>query len=340
VLLLVLAGVLWSGPLAAHAKAVLLISQVLPQVPIKPLYLLTKAPVHTRLTLASPYGPIVADLFRPVPRFGAIGAHTEPAILLVMGVKAQESDKKLLLSFAQTLSRLGYVVMWPRLRALDQGMSLPEKPETVVVGMRYLKGLTTVAARRISIVGFSVGGSLAFVAATDPRIRPDVHALVFFGGYYDIDDYLVSLATHTSTFHGKTMAWRPDPQAVGYAKKLLRTAHDWDVARIFGVRTRTQAEAILRAAPAQELTALRALSPSLHLKEFRAPIFILHATGDAFVPYLQSVKLDQALPSTLVKAYLISNLFDHTHPKAIVSLDALQGAIKLYGFLYDTLRYL
>ena len=36
VLLLVLAGVLWSGPLVAHARAVLLISQVLPQVPVKP----------------------------------------------------------------------------------------------------------------------------------------------------------------------------------------------------------------------------------------------------------------------------------------------------------------
>ena len=340
VLLLVLVGVLWSGPLAAHAKAVLLIAQVLPQVPVKPLSLLTNAPVHTRLTLASPYGPIVADLFRPVPRFGGIGAHAEPAILLVMGVKTKESDKRLLLSFAQTLSRLGYVVMWSRLRALDQGSDMPEKPETVVVSVRYLKGLTPVAARRISIVGFSVGGSLGFVAATDPRIRADVHALAFFGGYYDIDDYLVSLATHTSTVHGKTMAWRPDPQAVGYVKKLLQTARAWHVARIFGVRTRAQAEAILRAAPAHELAALRALSPSLRLKEFRTPIFILHAAGDAFVPYVQSVKLDQALPPTIVKAYLISNLFEHTHPKAIVSLAALQGVLKLYGFLYDTLRYL
>src|ERR687886_2568670 len=109
VLLLLLAGVLWSGPLVAHAKAILLISQVLPQVPVKPLDLLTNAPVHTRLTLASSYGPVVADLFRPVPRFGGIGAHAEPAILLVMGVKAKASDKMLLLSFAQSVSRLGYV---------------------------------------------------------------------------------------------------------------------------------------------------------------------------------------------------------------------------------------
>ena len=133
---------------------------------------------------------------------------------------------------------------------------------------------------------------------------------------------------------------RPDPQAVSYAKKLLQTAHAGDVARIFGVRTRARAEAILRAAPAPELAALRALSPTLHLKEFRTPIFILHAQGDSFVPYLQSVKLDQALPPTMVKAYLISDLFAHTHPKAIVSLDALQGALKLYGFLYDGLSYL
>ena len=42
-------------------------------------------------------------------------------------------------------------------------MSLPEKRETVIVSVRYLKGLTIVAPRRISIVGISVGSSLAFV---------------------------------------------------------------------------------------------------------------------------------------------------------------------------------
>lgn len=340
VAVLVLVGLLSFGPGQTHVKAALLITEVFPQAPIKPLDLLTNAPAHTQLTLGSPHGPIVADVFQPRPRFGVAGSRSQPAIILAMGVRTKASDRVMLLGLASTLSRLGYVVMWPRLRMLDHGGDLPEQPATFIAAIASLKGLAVVAPRRISILGFSVGSSLGFIAATDPRVRVSVHGLVFFGGYYDVFDFLISLATHTSRFDGKTIAWRPDHEATSYVQTLLRAEGAWGILRIFRAHTRTEALALLHAAPARELATLRAVSPSDHLRAFGTRIFILHDRGDHFVPYLEAAKLNRALPPAVTRTYLISDLFEHTHPKGGLSWQAVGGALDLYGFLHAALSYL
>ena len=335
--LVVVAGLLWEHSIETNAKSVLLISQLLPQIPLKPLDALTNKPAHLHFTISSAHGPIVIDLFRPVPHFGSIGAHSAPAIIFAMGVKAKPSDKKMLLSFTETFSRLGYVVMWPRLATLDQGSPLPETPDTFVSSVLYLRGQKIVDPRRVSIIGLSIGSSMGLIAAADSRIRGDVHVLGWFGGTYDVFDYLVGLATHTSTFDGKTIAWQPDREATSFVKHMLRAEHATAIARIFTARTPAQAWAILRAAPEAELNQLREIDPALHLKDFKADVFILHDQSDHFVSYLESVKLHQALPTDLMKTYLISNLFEHTHPKSGVSLSLLTGAVSLYGLLHDLL---
>lgn len=327
----------WTPASRGHVKAMLLLTQVLPQIPVKPLGLLTDTPAYRRVTLDSPHGPIVADMFTPVPRFGGIAARSEPALMLAMGVKTKASDRVQLLALARTFSRLGYVVLWPRLATLDRGLSLPESPETFVRGVRYLARLRVVDPRRIFIVGFSVGSSLALVAATDRRITGVVRALVFFGGYYDIFDYLTSLATGTVVVNGRVVPWRPDRQAVGHVKELLRNERATAVARIFTARTRAQAQAILRAAPPAETAFLRAMSPSYHLKDFRGRIFILHDRSDHFCPYVQSAMLNQALGARVPTRYLISDLFAHTLPKSGMSWQVVGEGGALYGFMHAAL---
>ena len=53
-------------PLLAHVRTVLFLSQELPQSPIRPLHLFTRAPEHQQLHLESEHGGIVADLFVPM----------------------------------------------------------------------------------------------------------------------------------------------------------------------------------------------------------------------------------------------------------------------------------
>jgi hypothetical protein len=204
-LLLVLSGMFWARPIETHAKTLLLLSEVFPQAPVKPLSALTDPPVHRMLQLASQQGTIVADLFLPTPRRGYSGRHTTPAVMLAMGVKTKPRDKRLLPDVAQAMSRLGYVVLWPRLQALDKGLSMLEQPDTFIVSFRYLKALDSVAPHRIALMGISVGSSVAFVAAAEPRMNTDVRALIFFGGYHDIVDYLASLATGMSSCNNRTI---------------------------------------------------------------------------------------------------------------------------------------
>jgi hypothetical protein len=339
VLLIALAGLLWTKPIESHVKASLLLSQELPQVPLKPLHLLTSAPVHQELQLDSAHGRIAADLFIPTSRFGSTRPDARPAIILAMGIKTNPKDRPRILGLADTLSRLGYVVLWPRLQALDEGVPLAEEPETFVTSFQYLRESDLAAEDRISILGFSIGSSTGFVAAADPRIAADVRALVFFGGYYDVFDYVVSLATHTSAFHGQEIAWHPSDEAVGHLNEVLEARDARGIIEVFSASTPEEADDLLKSAPAHEIAELRRMSPSTWVSSFRATIFILHDKADPFVPYLESAKLDQAL-TDVEKTYLIIELFEHVQPKEGVSRGTVMESIKLYGFLYEVLSHL
>jgi pimeloyl-ACP methyl ester carboxylesterase len=249
--------------------------------------------------------------------------HTTPAVILALGVKTNPRDKPVILDFAQALSRLGYVVLWPRLQALDKGASMLEQPGTFIVSFRYLHGLDRVAPQRISLLGISAGASVAFVAAADPRINKQVHALIFFGGYYDIVDYLASLATSVSSFNNRTIAWHPSPEAVRHVQEILRAGHAQGIAQAFAAATKVrrleQAGALLRSVPEREMGWLRQVSPSHHSSTFKARIFILHDKGDDFVPYLQSAQLNQSVPKIVERTYLITELFEHVQPGQHIS---------------------
>lgn len=292
-----LAGLVFHRQLITHAKIILFITEEFPQIPVKPLGLISLSPFQNKMELESNNGKIVGDLFIPVEP-GKKGA-----VIVAMGIKTADKDKPLLLKFADTMARLGFVVLWPRLAVLDQGISLPEEPETFIEAFKYLEG----KSERISFVGFSVGSSIAYVASADPQIRDQVHSLVFFGGYFDIFEYFLAL-------DGKT-SWQPQPDAVNHAKTLLAAKN---------VATSSASE-------------LKEYSPKEFVSDFQAKIFILHDKSDTYVPYTESVRLFQALPKEQVAAYHISDLFEHVQPNRPINLAELA---KLYGFLYEVFMML
>jgi pimeloyl-ACP methyl ester carboxylesterase len=204
--------------------------------------------------------------------------------------------------------------------------------------------LDSAAAHRIALMGISVGSSVAFVAAADPRINTDVRALVFFGGYHDIVDYLASLATGMSSFNNRTLDWHPSPEALRHAREILHAANARGLAQAFvaaaQARAPGEAEALLRSAPERELGRLRNVSPSEHIDTFKARIFILHDKGDDFVPYFESAKLNQDLPSKVEKTYLITDLFEHVQLQRDITLSTVRDFVRLYGFLYEIIGYL
>lgn len=295
--------------LATHLKVFFLLTQEFPQIKIKPLGWVTPQPQQQTVELENLNGhPVVVDMFSP-------GQKRYPAVILTMGVKTAEKDKPVILGFAQTLARLGYVVAWPRLKILDEGVSQMEEPETFLTIFEYLERHPQVLPQRISFIGFSVGSSIAMVAAQDSQIAEKVHGFVFFGGYYDLFDYLVSLESKIASFGGEEITWEPAEGATSHLQEILENVD-----------------------PQREK--LEKLNPAKNINNFQARIFILHERSDSYVPYLESAKLNQALEGRVPKTYLLVNLFEHVQPAKKVSFEVLGEFLKLYRFITGILEFL
>lgn len=320
--------IIFQRQLITHLKIALFITEQFPQIPLKPLGLLTSNPEHKKVELETNNGKVVADLY--------MSQDKAAALILAMGVKTSEDDKPILLHFADTMARLGYVTFWPRLKTLDKGESLPEEPETFIESFKYLKSLKEVDPKRISFAGFSVGSSTAFVAATDPQIKDLVHGLVFFGGYFDVFDYLESLASQSMVSFDRRVLWIPHKDAINHAKSLLEKREALGVRTIFEAQNLADIQTRLAETSAREIDGLKKYSPKEKLTDFKTKVFILHDKSDNFVPYVESIKLNQAVKKQ-VGDFVITNLFEHVQPNRPINIEEL---VKLYGFLYKTLSFL
>jgi len=307
IFVLIILLVVFQKPLVSYTKALLFISQELPQIKIKPLHFITREPEHEKIEFQNLAGnKVIADVF------GDKG----PAIILTMGVKTAPKDKPLILDFADTMARLGYIVMWPRLEVLEAGKSRFEDPETFITSFEYLantKRSQRVNKPRISFIGFSVGSSVAMVAAENPLISGKVNSFVFFGGYYDIFEYLKALKNGTD--------WQPAEGAVHHVGEIVSET---------GIDLEEDKEILDR------------FNPSKNIKNFKAKIFILHERGDTYVPYTQSEKLNQALLEIGKKpeAFHIANLFEHVKPSpgAGLTTQTIQELLRLYLFVVKALE--
>lgn len=299
--------------IAASVRSIFLVSNTFPQVPLRPLALTTHAPLHTKIDLSD---RVIADLFLPQENYTPKSKKRKPALIVAMGVKTSEKDKPAIFNFSNTLSRLGFVVLWPRLKVLDQGISQIEQPDTFVTAFKYLESQEFIDSNRISFVGFSVGSSIAFAAASDPVISKDVNSLVFFGGYYDIFDYLDSLQNESIVIEGKKIGWKPDQGATSHVKEIIEAM---DLGSI---------ESIVSIKPNE----FKRINPSEHINNFNARIFLLHEKSDIYVPYVESQKLYNALPREIDKKFVLINLFEHVQPRKGFSPEILNEFLKLFGF--------
>lgn len=340
VALALLAGLALTLQLPTHLKVLFLVAQEFPQIPVKPLSFLTAPPTRRQIRLDAPHGAVVADVFLPNQLVGEVAAGSRPAVVIAMGVKTAERDRPLLLHLGDTLSRLGYVAVWPRSEVLDQGVSTFEEPETFVRAVLYAAQLPQVDPRRISFAGFSIGSSIALVASTDPRVTDHVRAIIFFGGYYDAFEYLLSLATGTVQLDGALTPWSPAEGAVNHAREILQTWNAAGLLRVLEASTRDEAQRALAAAPAEQRAALEKLNPATRIDRLRARVFIMHDKSDPYVHYSESVKLARALEPRGAATFLLADLFEHVQPRRDVSPDLLREFARLYGFLYEVLAHL
>ncbi len=346
-------------PGRAGFKTLLLVPQLLPAAPVKPLEWFTRSPEQREVTFPTASGSGVADVYR-IP-----DGRERAGIILFLGINPAGRDDPRVVNLGQGLARSGFVVMVPWSEKMVERRLDVDAPDDLVAAFSYLRGREDVDDRRVGMAGFCVGASMVLVAAADPRIRDEVSFVNSFGGYYDIYDLLAQIGARTSFYDDVEEPWEPsdqtrdvfttelmeglgDPQERAMVEELL--AQDTEassqqledlspmgrvVYRLLRGTTLEEARRLVETLPPAKLELLARVSPSVRIGDLKAEVFIMHDREDNNVPVEESRRLVDALAERGDFRYAEFSFFQHVDPTRPVGFFTLVSeAFKLYRHLY------
>jgi dienelactone hydrolase len=364
-LVLVVALTAWEPTRVAMQTAVML-PNMLGAGP-QPLTIFSPTPVRSSLPYRATAGAEadLAELWLPE---WASAERPAGGILLVFGVNNLGRNHPAIVRVADALARTGVAVLVPDSRTLLEGRLEVGEIDGVVDAFRLLATRPEVDRERLGIVGFSVGGSLALLAARDPAIAEQVRWVNAFGAFADAETYLASVASHAHREDaGAEVSWTPTPLARevflqflldqvsdpddraaledAFADAILagdrpepdadlRAFLDSGAARtVHDLLTATsldEARRVIGALPPESLAFIDAISPARHLGGLEADVYLMHETEDHHVPYVESRRLASALEHAgRLAEHTEFRLFDHVQPDDLDLVAAIPELWKL-----------
>lgn len=354
----------FTHPVRVAVLALAVLPSALGSLPVDPLVHLTPRPSREGFAFEYPAGTVEGDVYSP----GRGGQHG--ALILILGARPVERDDPTLVRFAEGLSRAGLVVMIPVSSALTAGRIVPEEVEAVVDEVELLRARPDVDPARIGLLGFSVGGSVAIQAATDPRLEGKLVLVNAFGSYYDAIDLVRATSTRSLAYAGLDEPWEPAPLVYWViARQLVDTLpdpHDREVLeRLFLTFDETarqqvdamtptgraalglldglppaETEAALAQLPPATIARLQGIRPASVMDRLTTRLFLMHDVGDRFVPYTESRRLAAHAPAAVLERYVELDLFDHVMPnRAPTDPTFYVQALRLLSQLYGILLY-
>ena len=211
-LVLAIVAVAWEPTRVGLQTAVLLPNLL--GADVKPLSLFSETPRRSAVEYRpGPDGgaPELAELWLPS---WASPDRRAGAILLVLGVNNVGRNQVVVARVADALARTGLAVLVPDSRVLLEGRLEVGEIDGVVRAFDLLASRPEVDPQRVGMAGFSVGGSLALLAAADPRIAERVRFVNAFGAFGDASTYLASVAANAYRDEsGTEVSWTPSPLA-------------------------------------------------------------------------------------------------------------------------------
>ena len=322
---------LWP-PAATAVHTAAFAAQVLPS-PVRIQGSLSAAPARLVTTYAAPDGNSVAADIYVIP-----DGRRRAGVVVFLGANAAGADDPDVINLGQALARAGFAVMYHWSAALGtHGNIDPTEIDGLVAAYQHLQGQDFVDAERVGLAGFSVGASLALVAAADERIAHQVAFVNAFGGYNDAGDLLVQIAA------GRTLdgePWTVDPLTRRvFENEVAESGTDVDAIRRGDVSL-DAAQRWYAATPPAFRQQVRAVSPAAHLDGLHSEtaILLMHDRGDLLIPVGESRRLNAGLrqfaDGPTVK-YTETDIFRHVRPDADTELlPLLKGAAQLFGHTY------
>ena len=366
VLVLAVAAVAWE-PTRVGIQTAVLLPNLLDAGP-RPLDLFSEKPQRTTVEYrpgTDGSEPELAELWLPS---WASPDEQAGAMLLVLGVNNVGRNHPVVERVADGLARTGVAVLVPDSRVLLEGRLEAGEVDGVVRAFELLAAQPEVDPNRVAMVGFSVGGSLALLAAGDQRIADDVQWVNAFGAFADASTYLAAVSAHAHRgADGEEVAWTPSPLAreiylrfmldqvptaadrraleaeVGDAilagerqppDDELRGTLGTDAARavhdLLTARSLADAERAIGTLPDASLAFIDAISPARRTAGIRADVHLMHETEDHHVPYVESRGLASVLrEAELLRAHTEFRLFDHVQPDDVDLVAAAPQLVKL-----------
>ncbi len=333
----------------------------------KPLNLFSEAPQRTAIEYRPGTGDNPGELAELWLPSWATAERQAGAMLLVLGVNNVGRNHPVVARVADGLARTGVAVLVPDSRVLLEGRLEVGEVDGIVRAFEVLAARPEVDSTRVGIVGFSVGGSLALLAAGDPRIADQVRWVNAFGAFADAGTYLAAVSAHAyAGDDGTDVPWIPSPLArevylafmldqVPDAADRAALASAFGEAIVAGERPEPDGElraalettgaraihdlltapdlaaalAAIEVLPADSAAFIDAISPVRHLA-VEAEVHLMHDTEDHHVPYVESRRLAEALASVgVLEAQSEFRLFDHVQPDDVDLLAAAPELVKL-----------
>lgn len=365
-LVLAMVAVAWEPTRVGIQTAVLLPNLL--DVGPKPLSLFSEAPQRSAVEYrpgSDGADPELAELWLPS---WATPERRAGAMLLVLGVNNVGRNHPVVARVADGLARTGVAVLVPDSRVLLEGRLDVGEVDGVVRAFELLAARPEVDPERVGIVGFSVGGSLALLAAADPRIAGEIRWVNAFGAFADAETYLAAVSAHAyRAGDGAEVPWTPSELArevylrfmldqvadAGDRRALerglgdavlagdrpradddLRASLESDLARtihdLLTAGSLAEAERVIEALPAVSRAFIDAISPARHAAGLRADMHLMHETEDHHVPFVESRTLAAVLGEAgLLRSHTEFRLFDHVQPDDVNLVAATPEIVKL-----------
>jgi len=298
-----------------------------------------------------------------------------PAIVLVLGALREGRRYPLLEATARSIAACGFAVLVPELGRLRRLVLADDALDDLVAAVLALPAEDGVAGAPAGLVGFSLGGSLALVAAADDRLRDRVACVASMGGYCSLADMLTAATTGTIGTAGETAALaapavfamaaslvaplpRPDRELLERALEESPDAPLKALARVDSGSMGLQARAVLSLLRNRDPSAVASLigkvegaaemmarfSPETVAARIDVPVWLLHDERDQYVPAQQLRRMREAMAARANFEFISIRLLEHTEPRAPglnpvrILRDYLPGLFGLVRFAHGPLK--
>jgi acetyl esterase/lipase len=259
-----------------------------------------------------------------------------PGLVVLHGMYYQGIDNDILKNNATWLASCGLVVLTPDLAELREYQIDHTSIEKIGRAARWLAKQT---GGPVGLMGNSFSGGLTLVAASEPETAPSVKFVFTMGAFDDMsrvaNSYVngyersprgrvsvspLKYGMQVIAYIGTNQVIPPRDRAAlkGVLRAKLSSNIQSEKQLMDALTVVQRAEfkklmspAILAEAIAKSRSSMDAISPHSHVKELRAPVFILHGENDQVISSAESEWLCRDLPPGKLQSVIITPIITH-----------------------------